>query len=86
MTTANKNATGKPEGIITSPPATCSAALGALLKKYPSNGRRMREKREHLASQMADWRARGLVQYGGNSWADVLMPPNDAPSHGANNP
>jgi hypothetical protein len=25
MTTANKNATGKPEGIITSPPATCSA-------------------------------------------------------------
>ena len=77
MTIANENAPGKPEGVITSPPATGLAALDALLKKYPSNGRRMREKREHLANQMADWRARGLVQYGGNSWADVLMPPND---------
>ena len=26
MTTANENAPGKPEGVITSPPATCSAA------------------------------------------------------------
>ena len=26
MTTANENSSGKPEGVITSPPATCSAA------------------------------------------------------------
>ena len=27
MTTANENSLGKPEGVITSPPATCSAKL-----------------------------------------------------------
>ena len=73
LTPAKRNCDGQPSLA----PATCSAALAALLKKYPTNGRRMREKREYLENQMADWRARGLVQYGGNSWADVLMPPND---------
>ena len=39
--------------------------------------RRRARKREHLENQMADWRRRGLVQYGGNSWAGVLSSPNN---------
>jgi hypothetical protein len=59
MTTANENSPGKPEGVITSPPATCSAHPWSL--QFSNRQRIAAAKREGI-KRRAKERARELAK------------------------